>query len=473
MEIQISKTALNLFFITVLIVGCAKQESINNEYVMQIKNVGLREGVFVRRYKLTSDYGSHEIFTPEILKKFIREVLEPDYLFIQDAYDRGMHKESITQQKIKDYRINLLASSHPIIYEKMTIKKDELRDFYQKKSVKYDIDLVQTNSYNMADSIYKSMLGGKEIEHPKKEQPGFSFPQYLEYKDITFGEKLHPDLFPKLVKMKEGEISEPIYTAPIWTIVKLNKKVENKKLQAFEDMEKELLMQGQAIFRYEKQKQLIGELREKYQANVRTEFYQPLISAYTLGGGHGWIDKNKVNKSDLKSTFIQINTDKISLSKFISNFNQAKQFLPLPSLTENDLSHFVDDYTAQYLLYLDALEKGTDQNILIKDKLKNKEHKILLSKYLTEEISQKVVVSDDDARKHYDNNRDKWKAKYEDVAKTVKHDLRNKQLYEKKDDLTRKLRKNYKVRYNRSLLKEVSEQLTKEKKLNNKEVIKH
>lgn len=466
MEKQISKILSHLFFIIVLIVGCAKQESINNEYVMQIKNVGLRQGVFVRRYKLTGDYGSHGIFTPEVLKKFIREVLEPDYLFIQDAYDRGLHKENITQQTIKDYRINLLAGSHPIKYEKMVITKDKLRDFHQKKSVKYDLDLIQTNSYSSADSIYKSMLAGKEMARSeKKEQLGFSFPQYLEYKNITFGEKLHPDLFPKLVKMKEGEISEPVYTSPIWTIIKLNKKEKNRDLQSFDNMEKKLLMQGQSIFKYEEQKQLINELREKNQVDVRTEFYQPMISAYTLGGGHGWIDKNKVNKSDFKSTFIQINTDEISLSKFISSFNLANQFMQFPSLKKEDLIYFVDDYTAQYLFYLDAIEKGADQNILVKDKLENKEHKILLSKYLTEEITQKVVVSDDDARKHYDNNRDKWKAKYKDVAKTVKHDLINKRLHEKKDELKNKLQKRYKVRYNESLLKEVAEQLTNEKKL--------
>jgi len=463
MEKQISKIALNLFFIAVLIFGCAKQERMNNEYVMQIKNVGLRRGVFVRRYKLTSDHGRNESFSSEILKRFIKEILEPNYLFIQDAYNRGFHKESVIQQKIKDYRINLLAGNHPIHFEKMTILKEELRDFYMKKSVKYDIDLVRTNSYSMADSIYKSILSGKNIEYPKQEEPGFSFPQYLQYNDIIYGEMLHPNIFPQLIKMKQGEISEPIYTAPIWTIIKLNKKRENKELQSFDSMEKELVIQGQAIFKYKKQQQLVNELRKKYLTSVRTEFYQPLISAYVLKDSHGWIDKNKLNQSDLTATFLHINNDAISLSHFISSFNQANQFSRLSELTEKDLSHFADDYIAQYLLYLDALEKRVDQNILIKDQLENKEHRILLTKYLKEEIAQKVVISDDDARKHYENNRNKWKAKYEDVASLVKNDLKNKRLLEKKNELVNKLQKKYKARYNEPLLKEVAEKLTNEK----------
>lgn len=472
MEKKINKTALKLFLFTILMVGCAKQERMNNEYVMQIKNVGLRRGVFVRRYKLTSDYGRNESFSSEILKRFIKEILEPNYLFIQDAYNRGFHKESVIQQKIKDYRINLLAGNHPIQFEKMTILKEELRDFYMKKSVKYDIDLVRTNSYSMADSIYKSILSGKNIEYPKQEEPGFSFPQYLQYKDVTYGERLHPDIFSTLIKMKQGEISEPIYTAPIWTIIKLNKKRENKELQSFDSMEKELVIQGQAIFKYERQKQLVNDLREKYQPSTRTELYHPLISAYTFKDNHGWIDKNKLNQSYLTATFVQINDDAISLAHFISSFNQANQFSQLPELTAKDLSHFADDYIAQYLLYLDALEKGVDQNTLIKDQLENKEHRILLTKYLKEEIAQKVVISDDDARKHYENNRNKWKAKYEDVASLVKNDLKNKLLLEKKNELVNKLRKKYKLRYNETLLIEVAEKLTNEKKLKNKEVIK-
>jgi len=470
MKRQNWKIVHTLLLFILLVIGCAKQENMNNECIMQINNVGLRQGVFVRRYKLTSDFGSHEIFSPEILKKFIQEILEPDYLLIQDAYERKFHEESATKQKIEEYRINLLAGSHPFKYETMTILKQELRDFYQKKSVKYDVDLVLTNSYNMADSIYKSIVAGNEIELPKKEELGSSFPQYLQYKDVTYGERLHPEIFTKLIDMKQGEINEPVFTAPIWTIVRLNKKRETKELPSFENMEKELLTQAQAIFKYEGQKRLITELKEKYKLSIRTEFYQPLISVYVLEENHGWIDKNKLSQSDLTATFLQIKDDAIPLSEFIYSFNQANQNLRFSKLTEQDISHFADVYIAQYLLYLDALEKGVDQDKLIQDQLVNKEHRLLLSQYLKEEIAQKVVITDADAKKYYEDNRDRWKAKYEDVASNVKGDLKNKRLLEKKNELVNQLKKKYKVRYNEALLKAVAEGLSNEKKLKNKEI---
>ena len=50
-----------------LLNGCSGEQKIDPECVMQIKDVGLREGVFVRRYKMTGDYGRPKSFNSEIL----------------------------------------------------------------------------------------------------------------------------------------------------------------------------------------------------------------------------------------------------------------------------------------------------------------------------------------------------------------------------------------------------------------------
>src|SRR4030067_2111628 len=100
---------------------------------MQIKNGGLRQGVFIRRFKMTGDYGRNDVFTAEMLTAFIQKILESDYLLIQNAYDLGLHKESHIRQKMLDYKVNLLAGSNPIRFAGMTILKDDLHDFYANK----------------------------------------------------------------------------------------------------------------------------------------------------------------------------------------------------------------------------------------------------------------------------------------------------------------------------------------------------
>ena len=88
-----------------LMVGCSVEQKMAPESVMQIEDGGLREGVFVRRYMMTGDYGSHKKFTPEILKNFIKKEYEPDYLMIMDAYNRGMDKEDDVMLGLEEFRI--------------------------------------------------------------------------------------------------------------------------------------------------------------------------------------------------------------------------------------------------------------------------------------------------------------------------------------------------------------------------------
>jgi len=124
---------------------------------------------------------------------------------------------------------------------------------------------------------------------------------------------------------------------------------------------------------------------------------------------------------------------------------------------------------AQHLLYLDALEKGVDQDELVRDMLENKEHKTLLARYLKAELYDQVTVSEDEARSHYDRHRDKWSGKYEDVAPSVKGDLKDKLLIEKKNDLIERLRDKHEIRYNEPALAELARQLTDEKASNREE----
>jgi uncharacterized protein YlxP (DUF503 family) len=453
------------FLIMLLCMSCAKQQGFDDQNVMQIKNVGLRQGVFIRRYKLTGEYGRNNVFTSNDLQAFIEKVMEPDYLLIQNAYDLGLNKDKIIQQKLLDYKVNLLADNNPIRFAEMTISKEDLHEFYEKKSFRYDIDFIQTNSYYSADSIYKFLSGGHEIPAPKYERPGFGFSQFIELKNVTYGERIHPELWPGLLEMKEGEISAPVYTSPTWTILKLEKKREDKDIPSYEKMEKELLIQAEALLKYQRQKRFIQELRQKYPVTVMKDYYEPLIDAHRIVENHGWIDKNKLDESMLKAPFIQINNDKIPLSHFISSFNQANQFLQVYRLTEQDIDHFVDDVVTQFLLYLDSLEKNVDKDILIKDKLENKEHRMLLTEYLKKEIAPKTVISDEDARKYYENNRSKWRAEYEKVAPRVKNDLKNKRMVEKRQKVIDKLQKKYHVRYNEAILKQIAEQLNSEKAL--------
>jgi len=464
MKKRIMLPALTLLLIFLFMAGCKEEAALKPECVMQIDDVGLREGVFLRRYKMTGDYGSHKEFTPEILKAFIKKIQERDYLFIQDAFDRGMNNESTVREKLEEYNIGLLASNHPCFFENMVIPNEELQEFYKKKTVKYDVDVALANSYSMADSIYKFLKAGNKMEKPKRDDDRISFPKFMQFKDVTYGVELHPEVYPQLINMKPGQISRPIFTMPNWAVVVLKKKSKNRALKSFEQEKDQLVVQNHAMFKYYRNKQLLKDLKKKYDTAVSTQYYQPMVSAYGAFKEYYRIDPEKIENSDLPNIFIKIHDKEISLERFISLFNAAFSTFRLPEITENDLGSFADNYINQYVLYLDALEKGADDDVLVKDKIINKEHRTLFSKYLKEEMAQKVSFSDADARQYHNNNRDKYEAEYKSLEQRVKFDLRDKLLHEKIDKTADRLRKKYGVRYNEPLLRKISAQLTKERK---------
>ncbi|MBN1996787.1 hypothetical protein JW935_04485 [candidate division KSB1 bacterium] len=445
-----------LIFLLILI-ACAKLNRFDDDCVMQIKNVGLRQGVFMRRFQLSGEYGKEKTFTSTSLKKYIQEILEPNYLLIQHAYDLGKHQQGSIQQKIQEYRIGLLADNHPIINQPLNISKERLADFYEKKSILYDIDAVQANSYNSARDIYKSILQNKEFKRPEGILPE-DFPHFLQFRDVSWGEQLHPELFCVLDRMEVGQVSEPIYTSSVWTIIKLNKKSKNQQLAPFD--EKDLLPQMQAISKFEQQKTLVFTLKEKYPAVIRTEYYQPMIEAYTWRDNRGWIDKAKFDDSDLNVIFIRIQDLQVTCLNFFSMFNQAKQFFKIPEIDLQDLEHFTDDTISRYVLYLDAAEKGIDRDPFLKDQLINKEHRLLLTEYLDEEISKKITISDAEALKYYQENSNKWTVEYEKVAAIIKNTLKKKAMEERRSGLIKKLQQKYRFRYNEPLLQKVAEQLS-------------
>jgi hypothetical protein len=453
----------NLIFIGISLLalaGCSNDvKNIDAENIMQINDVGLREGVFIRRFKITSEFSKHQIFSPEILKKFIQEKLEPDYLFMAHARELGYQNEPVFKQNFKDYRVNLIAGANPVYYPNQNISENALQELYKKKSISYNVNVIMASSYSMADSVYKILQSGKKIKDPNEIESA-AFPKVINLRNLSFGEGIHPELMPRLPELKEGEFTKPVFTSPIWSILQLNGKRKRTGLPPYEKVEGALRKQSQMLISFKNKKSLLGELRKKYKPFVRDSFFPILIAAFIHHDSQGYIDGRKINTSDLKETFIKINNDDISLADYIFSFNKGIQFMQFDKLTNEDLRMLVGDYIDQNLLYFDAIEKGIDQNAMIKDKLTNKENRSLLTKYLKEQIGNKIVIDESDVRRFYEDNREDFIGEYEDVEVNVKSKLRSRLLNQRKEELVNMLRDRYTVLFNDTLLNSVASQLT-------------
>ncbi len=452
--------------LTVLIlistIGCEEQK-IEEGNVVQIEDLGIRKGVFERRFIMTSTYTDNNEFTPKLLISEIDKLLLPNYLLINDAYKLGLNKDQVFVNKALMYKLNLIAANHPIYTENFSLSKEEMIEFYNKKEFAFDFEIVKNISYYRVDSIYKYLKEGNEIEFNDDDKKMQSFPSKFKFTNSTYADHGPVEVYDKLLEMKEGEVSEPIYTASVWVVVKLKQKKKIKQ-KPYEEFKRDLIDQYQQIMKDKQVELLTKNLREKYNLKIDQENSEKIIKSFFVKNGYASFSRDRFNESDLDDIIISTTEEKINLDFLVYVLNSSMMFNSVENITQKDIDVFVNNFANNTVLYSDALEKGVDNIEIIRDRFENNENRLLYSKYLKEEISDKVVVSEEDAQDYYNYKRDEWKGEFNEVKSSVIRKLRQKLMYQRSDELIEKFKSDFNIQYNMELLKELADKFTEEKK---------
>lgn len=442
-------------------IGC-EEKKIEEGNVVQIEDLGIRKGVFERRFVMTSTYTDNNEFTPKLLISEIDKLLLPNYLFINDAYRLGLNKDQVIVNKAFMYKLNLIASNHPIYTENFSFSKEEMIEFYNKKEFAFDFELFKNISYSRVDSIYKYLKEGNELDFDDDAKKIQSFPSKFRFTNSTYADHSPVEVYDKLLEMKEGEVSEPIYTASVWVVVKLNKKKKIKQ-KPYDEFQKDLIDQYQQIMKDKQVELLTIKLREKYNLKIFQENSKTLVKSFLKKSGNRSFSRDRLNESDLDDIIISTTEEKINLDYLVYVLNSSMMFSSVDKITQKDIDEIVNNLANITVLYSDALEKGVDNVEIIRDRFENNENRLLYSKYLKEEISDKVVVSEEDARDYFNNNRDEWKGEFNEVKRAVIKKLRQKLMYQRRDELIEKFKSDFNIQYNMELLKELADKFTEEK----------
>ena len=105
MKMLLNKIAIILTILIIsLTIGCDEQK-IEEGNVVQIEDIGIRKGVFERKFKMTNDFNETKVFAPEFLKNSIEKYMLTDHLLICDAYKKGFNVDpkitKIMLEKVK------------------------------------------------------------------------------------------------------------------------------------------------------------------------------------------------------------------------------------------------------------------------------------------------------------------------------------------------------------------------------------
>lgn len=95
----------------------------------------------------------------------------------------------------------------------------------------------------------------------------------------------------------------------------------------------------------------------------------------------------------------------------LKQFNAKIAKLPpyYRSIVEKNRKLYLDDMIIEQLFYEEAVRKGVNSDPEVLDLVNEAKRKILISKYIQNEIEQKVRVSDLEIKEYYDSNKDDFK----------------------------------------------------------------
>jgi len=94
----------------------------------------------------------------------------------------------------------------------------------------------------------------------------------------------------------------------------------------------------------------------------------------------------------------------------LAEFNERIARLPeqYQAVINKNKERFLDDYVIELLIYKEAIRRGLDKQEDTKEILREARRKILMAKYIEEEVEKKIVVEEAELRDYYEKNRDKF-----------------------------------------------------------------
>lgn len=100
-------------------------------------------------------------------------------------------------------------------------------------------------------------------------------------------------------------------------------------------------------------------------------------------------------------------------NKFItlSDFKQKLSKLPsyYKEMAEKNKKTLFDDMIVESLFLEDAIRKGIDKDKEVRDILNEARKKIIIAKFVKTEVDDKIMVSEEEMRKYYEEQKDKFK----------------------------------------------------------------
>ena len=273
------KFAILMFIIPLHIafVACAKKGEEKGPYLAKVGNVKIMQADLEREMKNLPVFAQKMFEGSDGKEKFLGELIKKELLY-QDALKKGLDKDAEYLKRVEDFRkitlIGVLLEKE--MESKAKVSDQEVKDYYEKHKEDFAVGRIRASHILVkteedARNILERLKKGEDFAKIAKKSsidPGSA----KNGGDLGFfsAGQMVPEFEAVAVKLKQGEISEPLKTKFGYHIIKVTDKKIGKSVE-FEKVKNYISQRLSA----EKQKgffdSYIEELKKKYTVEINKE----------------------------------------------------------------------------------------------------------------------------------------------------------------------------------------------------------
>jgi peptidyl-prolyl cis-trans isomerase C len=291
----------------ILIFACAKKEEKRASYLAKVGNTVITEADIEREIKNLPDFVQKMFEGVSGRERFLEELVKRELLY-QEALKKGLDKDPAYQKKLEDFKkINLVGLLlEREIETKTKVSDKEIRDYYEKNKKDFapvsqvSLSHILVNTEKEAQKILERLKKGEDFAQIAKKS-SIDTVSAKKGGDLGFFSKgeIPPEFRIAAVRLKTGEVSEPIKTKSGYEIIK----VTDKKVGQVIEFEKIKNLISQNLLA-EKQKEsfdsYMEELKKKYKVEVNKEAVSKLAPSEEKEGITKEMPEQKEPKEESK-----------------------------------------------------------------------------------------------------------------------------------------------------------------------------
>lgn len=421
--------AVTLWFGSIIFITCQKSES--SKTIAKVNGEIITEAEFIKSLPkgFTSD-SSEQAYRRELINQIITKKL-----FVQEAQKLGLDKEIESVFERDQQTILIQALYDDVVTKNVKISAQEFVTAKKLMSTEVRLKLISVANKDILEEVSGQIKKGVEFDTLAKDfsqDPSGRIGGDIGFVPILYFEE---SVRKAILKMKPGEISEPIQGSQDYKIINyLEKRASSEPIE-------KITTDARKVLEQEKSLKLATAYLDKMQS--RLEYNPEGLRVF-------YKNVTQITPEEAEIWVVQKDNKKIVKAKNL--LHVAREF---PNLLDTLMrTYAIKRAIEEDVLYEDAINRRLDKKPDIAQQLAMRKEDLLYEKFFLAEITQKINITDKDIADYYQTHKAKYEPnKLSEVMPIIRNTILSEQRQHRYQTIADSLRSQAQIEINEKLVR--------------------